>query len=93
MGERYDVLVSAPQSGSLAIVAQVEGGTQRVISQLRVSGDATPSGSTPAGLAMTPIQLSDLHASTADALASKPAAVTYDVTMTGGMMAFAARRW
>lgn len=88
MGERYDVLVTAPQSGSMPIVAQVEGDTQRVVSQLRVSGDTPPTDSAPAGLAMTPLQLSDLHASAAVALASKPADVTYDVTMTGGMMGF-----
>jgi FtsP/CotA-like multicopper oxidase with cupredoxin domain len=42
MGERYDVLVTAPKSGSLPIVAQAEGLTRQALAVLRAGPGPAP---------------------------------------------------
>lgn len=89
MGERYDVLVTAPKSGSLPVVARVEGKAAQVMSVLRVNSAPLPSSTaSPAGLAQNPLPLSALHATSASALPVKAANVSHDVTLNGGMMGY-----
>ncbi|MGA9148710.1 MAG: multicopper oxidase family protein [Candidatus Nanopelagicales bacterium] len=89
MGERYDILLTAPKSGSVPVVARVEGKSAHVMSVLRVNNAPLPNASTsPAGLSQNPLPISDLHATAASALPTKPADVSYDVTLNGGMMGY-----
>lgn len=87
MGERYDVLVTAPATGTLPVVAQVEGKSAQVMSVLRVGG-ASPPKTTPIveSLSKTPLPLSQLRAIEANSLKTRPADVDFNVTLNGGMM-------
>lgn len=87
MGERYDVLITAPTTGSIPVVARVEGTTTQVMSVLRVNGSTLPDPSiSPGGLTETPLALAQLHSTEASRLPTRPVDVSYDVTMNGGMM-------
>lgn len=94
MGERYDVLVTVPQTGSVPIVAVVEGKVSvdkstQTMSVLRTPGAALPSANArPVGLRSQPISQSDLHATTTAALPTRTPDRTYQTTLTGGMMNF-----
>ena len=89
MGERYDVLVTAPKSGSLPVVARVEGKTAQVMSVLRVNSAPLPnSAANPIGLTQEPLPVSALHSTAENALPVKAADVAYDVTLSGGMMGY-----
>lgn len=87
MGERYDVLVTAPETGTLPVVAQVESRSAQVMSVLRVGGASLPKAPpSVAGLGETPLSLSQLRVTEAGDLKSRPADVDYNVTLNGGMM-------
>lgn len=87
MGERYDVLVTAPETGTLPVVAQVEGKSAQVMSVLRVGGASLPKAPpSVAGLGKTPLSLPQLRVTEAGDLKSRPADVDYTVTLNGGMM-------
>lgn len=89
MGERYDVLVTAPNTGATPIVARVEGKSAQVMGVLRVDGTGSPNtAAAESGLTATPLSISALHATEATTLPARSPDVSYDVTLNGGMMGY-----
>ena len=89
MGERYDVLVRAPRTGSMFLVAQVEGKRASVSAMLRAPKVGSQSTmEPPADLTQDPVSLGDLHANPESSLPVRPAHQTFDVTLNGAMMGY-----
>ena len=91
MGERYDVLVTTPTRGNIALVAVAEGrsGQARAILRSGAGPDPTPT-TQPAQLSGRLLTLSDLHATRADALRPRSPSATDQVALTGSMTSY---RW
>lgn len=91
MGERYDVLVTAPRSGAMPVVAVAEGKSGQALAVLRASAGPAPSlGVRPAGLSGRLLTLADLRPATGAALTARRPDRTYQVELTGGMHSY---RW
>lgn len=89
MGERYDVIVTAPRAGAVALIAQAEGEQGQALAVLRAGPGGAPD-VTPAELAGTPLTVTDLRATPEAALSSDTPDRTYPVGLTGGMVGY---RW
>ena len=89
MGERYDVLVTAPATGPFPLVAAVEGKTGQAMAMLRAGDGPLPAADVhPAGLDAAPLSYTRLHATAAVALPVGKPDVTYTVQMTGDMASY-----
>lgn len=89
MGERYDVLVTAPASGAVPLVAAVEGKSGQAMAVLRAGNGPLPAADArPAGLNAAPLPYTQLHATAAAALPAGKPDVTYTVQLTGNMNSY-----
>lgn len=91
MGERYDVLITAPPSGAMPVVAVAEGRAGQALAVLRVGpGPAPAAGVTPPELAGELLTLTDLRSAPDVTMPVGEPDRTYPVTLTGGMQGY---RW
>ncbi len=91
MGERYDVLVTAPATGAMPVVAVAEGKQGQALAVLRVGpGPAPAADVTPAELTRRLLALADLQAAPDATLPAGTPDRTYPVMLTGGMQGY---RW
>ena len=91
MGERYDVLVTTPAHGAVALVAVAEGRSGQALAVLRSSPGPDPRSETrPGQLSGRLLALSDLHATSTDALRPRSPSATYHLALTGAMTSY---RW
>ena len=90
MGERYDVEVTVPQDGAFPLVAVAEGQGKQALAVLRAGGGGgLPKPDVrPAQLDGDVLTLDQLHATADDALPAGSPDRTYQVDLTGNMMAF-----
>lgn len=89
MGERYDVELTLPRSGGLALTAVADGKDGRAVLLLRAgTGSVAAPASDPAELQGRALRLADLHATPAVALPAGTPDRTYRVGLTGGMAAY-----
>ena len=89
MGERYDVLVTVPESGAFPLVAAVEGGDARAQFVLQAGGGALPAADVrPAQLDGRLLTYEDLRATPEVSLPAEDADRGYEMTLTGDMMTF-----
>ncbi|OZB87996.1 MAG: hypothetical protein B7X41_10460, partial [Microbacterium sp. 14-71-5] len=89
MGERYDVLVTAPATGTAALVAAAEGKSGQAMAVLRTGDGPLPSADVrPTGLQAAPLPYSSLRATPAVALPDAKPDVSYTVGLTGDMMSY-----
>jgi len=89
MGERYDVLVTAPATGAVPLVALAEGKDAVARAVLRAGeGPAPAQDLRPAELDGQLLALSDLRATTDLALPARKPDRTYTVGLTGDMQAY-----
>jgi multicopper oxidase len=89
MGERYDVLVTAPASGAVPVVAVPEGRQGQALVVLRAGpGPAPDPLAAPAELTGRLLSLADLRPAAAVQLAARPPDRTYRVELTGDMAAY-----
>ena len=86
MGERYDVVVTAPRTGAVPLVALPEGKQGEALAVLRSGPGPNPTPDVqPSQLAGRLLTYADLHATSTVALDTAHPDVTYRVTLTGGM--------
>ena len=91
MGERYDVLVTAPRSGTAALVAIAEGRSGQALAVLRAGPGRDPAADTrPAELGGRLLTLDDLHATGDAALPTRSPDRTFQISLTGAMASY---RW
>jgi len=89
MGERYDVLVTAPKSGSMPIVARAEGLDKQALAVLRAGpGPAPRADVKPMALSGTLLRYSQLKATGSDALPERQPDRTYTVKLSGDMQTY-----
>jgi FtsP/CotA-like multicopper oxidase with cupredoxin domain len=89
MGERYDAVVTIPDSAAYPIVATAEGKDGQALTWLRAGPGSVPSADVePAELAGRLLSLDDLAADPSISLDSTPPARTYRVPLTGGMHSY-----
>jgi FtsP/CotA-like multicopper oxidase with cupredoxin domain len=89
MGERYDVEVTVPRSGAFPLVAVAEGQDMQALAVLRAGEGRLPAGDVrPSQVDGELLTLDQLHATAAAALPVGSPDRTYDVDLTGNMMAF-----
>lgn len=90
MGERYDVELTAPARGALPVVAVADGKSGQALAVLQVGSAPLPRPDVaPRELSGVPLQLSDLHATAAEALPVKRVDRSYRVQLTGSMAGYA----
>ncbi len=91
MGERYDVLVTVPDSGVFPLVAVAEGKDAQALAVLRSGAGAVPDASVrPAELDGKLLRLDELHATPEVALPAGAPDRGYQATLTADMTAY---RW
>jgi len=89
MGERYDVVVTAPPTGTVPVLAVGEGKDGRALVVLRAGeGPAPDPQAVPAELAGRLLSLADLRPTAEVRLPERPADRTYRVDLTGDMAAY-----
>ena len=89
MGERYDVEVTVPRNGAFPLVAVAEGQGKQGLAVLRGGGGRLPAADVhPAQLDGNLLTLDQLRATATVALPAGSPDETYDVDLTGNMMAF-----
>jgi len=89
MGERYDVLVTAPASGAVPVVAVAEGRTGQALVVLRAGqGPAPDPLAAPAELTGRLLSLADLQPTADVRLAVRPPDRSYRIDLTGNMAAY-----
>ena len=89
MGERYDVLVTAPAFGAVPVVAVAEGKGDQALVVLRAGlGPAPDPQVSPAELTGRLLSLADLRPTADVQLAVRPPDRTYRVDLTGDMAAY-----
>ena len=89
MGERYDVVVTAPRSGAVPLVAAVEGAQGQAMAVLRTGPGVAPmADARPAELNGRPLTVADLHSTTAEALPARAPDQTATVDLTGDMSTY-----
>lgn len=89
MGERYDVEVTVPRSGTFPLVALAEGTSKQAIAVLRAGRGELPMPDVhPMQLDGHLLTLDQLHATRVEALPAGSPDKTYKVTLTGSMMSF-----
>ena len=86
MGERYDVIVTVPKTGAVAVVARAEGKNGQALAVLRASaGPAPAADAQPAGLTGRLLTLADLRPAPGTTLAPRRPDRTYRTELTGNM--------
>jgi len=91
MGERYDVIITAPKAGASPVVAVAEGKDARALAVLRSGPGATPRpDSNPSEIHGRLLSLDDLHATPQVALPAQEPDRTYRAALIGDMASY---RW
>lgn len=86
MGERYDVIVTAPKTGAVAVVARAEGKTGQALAVLRASaGPAPAADARPSGLTGRLLTLADLRPAPGTSLTPRRPDRTYRADLTSDM--------
>jgi len=89
MGERYDVEVTVPDNGAFPLVAVPEGQTKQALAVLRAGTGRRPMADVrPSELDGHLLTLDELSATAENALPDGTPDQTYQVKLTGNMMAF-----
>nr|WP_036343169.1 multicopper oxidase domain-containing protein [Micromonospora purpureochromogenes] len=89
MGERYDAVVTAPNSGAVPLVAAVEGAQGQAMAVLRTGPGIAPiADARPGELDGRPLTVADLHSTTAARLPARTPDQTATVDLTGDMSTY-----
>ena len=89
MGERYDVTLTAPKTGTAALVAVAEGRSGQSLAVLRAGPGPSPVSDTrPTQLSGRLLTYADLHAAKADAVRAAAPDATYRIDLTGNMNSY-----